>query len=344
MRNDVYRHVRTGDNALTAAVLEAKSSAHADIVKALLDHEPSLACSTVQHEFRYSALIHLMTGAAFLDDVDGAFADADRAIRIGSMLLDAGANPMYTDKEGGYTFLHWSLGIDHPGVEAQETNSERTLHVVQTLFQHPRIARCKEQLVLAKDVMGLTIIDNLIIRRNDDLAPFLLFLLQQIAGEKAHKLLTEVHKCDITSEDASSVYYHGLSLSIVSLYHGLSLSIVSLYHRLSLSIVSLYHGLSLSIVSLYHRLSLSIVSLYHRLSLSIVSLYHRLSLSIVSLYHRLSLSIVFVYHRHSLSIDSVYHRLCLSVVSVYHRLYSPGVRHARIGLPWHARARGDGAL
>ena len=114
----------------------------------------------------------------------------------------------------------------------------------------------KEQLVLAKDVMGLTIIDNLIIRRNNDLAPFLSFLLQPIAGEKAHKLLTEVHKCDIASEDASIVYYH-----------------------------------------------------------------------------RLSLSIVFVYHR-----------LSLSIVSVYHGLYYPGVRHARIQLPWHSGARGDGAL
>ena len=108
---DVFSTDADGDNALHSCIVEGSKSAHAvGIVEALLRHEPGLARAITQDPEGYaqSPLIHLMTGAAHRHP---QLADAARACRIGLLLLDAGAEPLYKDGEGGWTFLHWAAGM-----------------------------------------------------------------------------------------------------------------------------------------------------------------------------------------------------------------------------------------
>eukprot|EP01044_Picomonas_judraskeda_P004298 COSAG03_NODE_376_length_8389_cov_5.712666_3_plen_855_part_00 len=142
---DVTAYDRDGDNCLMVALTEARWTVAIDIVSAILTKNPALAKSVscaytskegVPVDCRHSTLIVLVQGAAFRD----RHADTSRAITLAEKLLDAGADPVYQDSDGGWTFLHWAVDLGNSkSVKTTRAQQKRTKEFLSAIFQHKRL-------------------------------------------------------------------------------------------------------------------------------------------------------------------------------------------------------------
>lgn len=183
-----------GYNALHAAITEAKHPDSVLLVKTLLEHEPLLATAVRADDFKYSPLISLVAGAA----VRGQQADTDRACQIGELLLSYGADPMYRDAEGGWTFLHWSVDMTNSsesGVAVEKTPRrvrERLETLLSRLFEHDGLKTRLEELIMIKDFRGRDAMDFILLNQDDELASVLGILWQKLGTRKVIEWLQDV--------------------------------------------------------------------------------------------------------------------------------------------------------
>jgi hypothetical protein len=200
---DFFAFDSDGDTVLHAAILEGSKHKHSvDIVKALLTHlnsipriGPQLAkelanTPTDDKELRQSPLILLMTGAAHRDE---ELADTERAFKLGNLLLDHGANPLYKDKEGNWTFLHWAVGMteDEDGESTPPWQVSRTATLLSHLFQHECLCGVSEQLIFAEDKKGRTAMDVMLLNQDHNMSPVFDFLLRAVSRARALAYLTD---------------------------------------------------------------------------------------------------------------------------------------------------------
>jgi len=110
----------------------------------------------------------------------------------------------YRDKEGGWTFLHWAVGM----MEGERENEDifqvqRTTGLLCALFKHQKLKGPREaqRLILARDDFSRTAVDIIFLSQNEPMAPVVRLLLELLPREEVTKFLTDPLKKPITGGD-----------------------------------------------------------------------------------------------------------------------------------------------